>query len=313
MAPREADDAPVVSVTTATRPPKGMVHVPAGRFRMGSDDHYPEEAPAHERPVEAFALDMHPVTNAEFRRFVKATGHVTTAELAPEVADTDPGSLVFTPNPAPIPLDDWTRWWRWQPGADWRHPEGPRSTLDGRQLHPVVHVSFEDALAYAAWSGKRLPTETEWEYAARAGRPATTYAWGDDPAPGGRAMANVWEGRFPVGPADLVGTTPVGRYPANPWGLVDLIGNVWEWTDSVWTADHRGTGAQPVAAPCCPGGGRAGGLTEDDRQVIKGGSHLCAPSYCHRYRPPARQGHAVRSTTGHLGFRCARAAASAVG
>ena len=286
----------------AVRPGKGMVGVPAGRFRMGSDEHYPEEAPAHERTVEAFALDMHPVTNAEFRRFVKATGHVTTAELPPGVpgADPVPGSLVFTPSPAPVPLDDWTRWWRWAPGADWRHPEGPGSTLDGRQLHPVVHVSFEDALAYAAWAGKRLATEAEWEYAARAGRAETTYAWGEEESPRGRLMANTFQGTFPVAAS---GTTPVGRYPANPWGLVDLIGNVWEWTSTVWVDDHR------ASAPCCPGGE----LTEDDRRVIKGGSHLCAPSYCHRYRPPARQGHAVRSTTSHVGFRCARAAASAVG
>lgn len=297
---------------TQAGPGKGMVAVPAGSFLMGCDEAYPEERPARERAVAAFELDRHPVTNAEFRRFVKATGYVTTAECPPDVpgADPAPGSLVFTPSPAPVPLDDWTRWWRWQPGADWRHPEGPGSTLDGRQLHPVVHVSVEDARAYAVWAGKRLLTEVEWEYCARAGRPPTLYAWGDEFAPRGRPMANVWEGQFPVG-GPAVRTTPVGRFPPNPWDLVDMIGNVWEWTSTPWTDDHHDhehdlaeTGDAPAATACCP----TGDLAEHDRRVIKGGSHLCAASYCHRYRPPARQGHAVRSTTSHLGFRCARAA-----
>jgi sulfatase modifying factor 1 len=284
---------------------------------MGSDDFYAEEQPAHSVEVADFALDAHPVTNAEFRRFIKRTGYVTVAEQPPDglglegadPADLVPGSLVFRQASTPVPLDDWRRWWAFEPDACWSKPQGPGSSLAGRDQHPVVHVCYEDALAYAEWAGKRLATEAEWEYAARAGRPATTYAWGDDFAPRGRSMANTWQGRFPFENLSVTGraaTTPIGRYRANDWGLVDMIGNVWEWTDSPWTADH-----QPHPAPssteshsCC-GVSRSEALAEDDRRVIKGGSHLCAPSYCLRYRPPARQGQTVRSSTSHIGFRCA--------
>lgn len=295
--------------------PKNMVAVPGGRFTMGSNDHYPEERPAHDESVNAFLMDEHPVTNAEFRRFVKATAYLTTAEQTPSAVDFPdagpaqlvPGSLVFRPTSGPVPLDDWRRWWHWTPGAYWRSPEGPGSTLHGRDRHPVVHVSYEDAEQYASWAGKALATEIEWEYAARAGQEPTTYAWGEEFRPKGRAAANTWQGRFPWenldSPHDR--TSAVGSYPPNAWGLIDLIGNVWEWTASPWTDDHAG---QPVAteqqpAGCCAvGGGRQ--LNEDDRRVMKGGSHLCAPSYCQRYRPPARQGQSVRSTTSHLGLRC---------
>ena len=294
---------------------KDMVPVPSGWFLMGSDHHYPEERPAHDQQVGGFLIDRHPVTNAEFRRFVGATGHVTTAELAPRAddfpaadpAELVPGSLVFTPPGRPVPLDDWRRWWRWVPGACWRRPEGPGTTLDGRQHHPVVHVSLEDAQAYAAWAGKALLSEAEWEYAARSGRPPTAYAWGEELAPRGRRMANTWDGTFPwqrYGDDRHGLTTPVGRYPASAWGLHDMIGNVWEWTGTAWTDDHTHGASRGGVDGCC--GGSAGlPLHEEDRYVIKGGSHLCAPSYCQRYRPPARQGQAVRSTTGHLGFRCA--------
>jgi formylglycine-generating enzyme required for sulfatase activity len=292
-----------------------MVAIPAGRFRMGSDDHYPEERPAHERRVEAFGLDEHPVTNAQFRRFVADTGYRTVAEQPPSTADFPdadpaelvPGSLVFRSTPGPVPLDDWRRWWSWTPGATWRAPEGPGSTLHGRERHPVVHVAFEDALAYADWVGAVLPTEAEWEYAARAGRPPTTYAWGDQVTPKGRPMANTWRGRFPwenLDPPAAQRTTPIGRYAPNDWGLVDMIGNVWEWTSSEWTPDHSGAEATTTEDhACCGASVRA--LSEEDRRVMKGGSHLCAPSYCLRYRPPARQGQHVRSSTSHLGFRCA--------
>jgi formylglycine-generating enzyme len=293
---------------------KNMRMVPGGDFVMGSDDHYPEEQPAHVAHVDEFWVDEHPVTNAEFRRFVSATGYVTTAESPPPAAefpdaDADqlvPGSLVFRPTEGPVPLDDWRRWWHWTPGADWRHPQGPETTLDGRDRHPAVHLSYEDALAYAAWAGKELPTEAEWEYAARAGLEPTEYAWGDEFMPRGKAMANTWHGAFPWSndaPPGRDRTTPIGRFPANPWGLVDMIGNVWEWTTTPWTDSHADPGTQHHSC-CAPHGPEVESLAESDRRVMKGGSHLCAPSYCARYRPPARQGQGVRSSTSHLGFRC---------
>jgi sulfatase modifying factor 1 len=305
-----ADDrAEPTYVTPGPGPLKNMVALPSGDFLMGSDGHYPEERPTHHEHVVGFLIDEHPVTNAQFRRFVKDTGYRTSAETAPNLADFPdadaanlvPGSLLFRPTPGPVPLDDWRRWWHWTPGANWRAPEGPGSHLGGRERHPAVHISFEDALAYAAWAGKELPTEVEWEYAARAGREATTYAWGTEFMPNGRAMANTWHGRFPWENLDPPGrdrTSPIGRFPPNDWGLLDMIGNVWEWTKSNWTDDHSGRGEDHSC--CAP----HGVLHEDDRRVMKGGSHLCAPSYCLRYRPPARQGQAVRSSTSHLGFRC---------
>ena len=296
---------------------KGMAAVPSGSFLMGSDEHYPEERPAHEERVDGFLLDEHPVTNAEFRRFVRDTGHVTVAERVPDAADFDgaqpqdlaAGSLVFGRTDGPVPLDDWRRWWHWTPGACWSAPQGPGSSLGGLERHPVVHVAFEDAIAYADWAGKELPSEVEWEYASRAGRPPTIYAWGEQFMPHGRAMANTWQGRFPfecLSPSGDPGTTPVGRYRPNDWGLVDMIGNVWEWTASTWTDDHSGRGAsrEHVHECCAVVRPDAPAWHEDDRRVMKGGSHLCAASYYLRYRPPARQGQTVRSSTSHLGFRC---------
>jgi formylglycine-generating enzyme len=300
-------------MTTSTRTARrrGAVLVPGGEFRMGSERFYPEEAPVRTAVVTDLWVDEHPVTNAEFRRFVTATGHVTVAERPPDPADfpdADPagllaGSLVFRPTSGPVPLDDWTRCWRWVLGADWRHPEGPGSTLHGRERHPVVHVGYEDAAAYAAWAGRRLPAEDEWEHAARGGLDQATYAWGDDPEPRGRVMANRWFGRFPwenLHPHGFEGTSPVKRFPANGYGLHDVTGNVWEWTATGWPA--AGAGPEPAVRSCCAP--VAPVLSEHARRVIKGGSHLCAPSYCLRYRPAARQGQEVRSSTGHLGFRC---------
>ena len=299
-------------MTTANRTARrGAVLVPGGDFRMGSDQFYPEEGPVRTVTVPDLWVDEHPVTNAAFRRFVKETGHVTVAEGSPEPEDFAgaepsalvPGSLVFTPTSGPVPLDDWTRWWRWVPGAQWRHPEGPSSTLHGRDLHPVVHIGYEDAVAYAVWAGRRLPTETEWEHAARGGLDQAIYAWGDDPEPRGRVMANRWFGRFPwenLRPHGFERTSPVKRFPANGYGLYDVTGNVWEWTASGWpdAGAERGAAARSCCAPQAPV------LTEHARRAIKGGSHLCAPSYCLRYRPAARQGQEVRSSTGHVGFRC---------
>ena len=297
--------------TTATSARRGARLVPGGEFRMGSDRFYPEEAPVRTAAVPDLWVDEHPVTNAEFRRFVKATGHLTVAERPPDPRDFPgaapgdlvPGSLVFRPTAGPVGLDDWTRWWHWVPGADWRHPEGPGSTLHGRDRHPVVHVGFEDAVAYAAWAGRRLPTEPEWEHAARGGLDQATYAWGDDPEPRGRIMANRWYGRFPwenLRPHGVERTSPVGRFPANGYGLHDVTGNVWEWTATGWP-DPGGGPAEATHGCCAP---QPPALGEHARRVIKGGSHLCAPSYCLRYRPAAHQGQEVRSTTGHLGFRC---------
>lgn len=288
-----------------------MVKVEGAVLTQGSLSFYPEEQPVQEVEVCDLYVDVHPVTNAEFRRFVKATGHVTVAERPPAAEDfpsADPsdlvtGSLVFTPTPGPVPLDDWRRWWRWQPGADWRHPEGPGSTLHGRDGHPVVHVASEDALAYAEWIGKRLPSEAEWEYSARGGLVGATYTWGEEFMPGGRVMANTWHGHFPW-LNDLSkkngNTTPVGTYPPNGYGLFDMAGNVWEWTSSPWTPRHGEDDATPARACCAPSRPE----TEGSRRVMKGGSYLCAASHCHRYRPAARQGQEVRSSTGHLGFRC---------
>lgn len=295
---------------------KGMKNVRGGTFSMGSADFYPEERPIVAASVGDLWVDEHPVTNAAFRRFVADTGHVTVAEQPPDPtdfpdADADllvPGSQVFVPPAGPVPLDDWTRWWAWVPGADWCHPEGPETTLHGRDLHPVVHVGLEDATAYAAWAGARLPTEAEWEHAARGGLDGVRYAWGEEFMPRGRVMANTWHGRFPfenLAPHGFTRTSPVKRFPPNGYGLYDVTGNVWEWTSSRWTANHsvdEPAQAAEAGTSCCA----PRSIGEHDRYVMKGGSHLCAPSYCHRYRPAARQAQGPRDTTSHLGFRCVR-------
>ncbi|WP_059016488.1 formylglycine-generating enzyme family protein [Mycobacterium sp. M26] len=296
-----------------------LVELPGGSFRMGSVSFYPEEAPIHTVTVAPFAIERHPVTNAAFAEFVADTGYVTVAErpldpaLYPGVAEADllPGSLIFRPTPGPVNLSDWRQWWDWAPGAHWRQPFGAGSDIVGKDDHPVVQVAYPDAAAYAAWAGRRLPSEAEWEYAARAGSD-TTYAWGEEPTLDGALMANTWQGRFPYrndGALGWVGTSPVGTFPANGFGLVDMIGNVWEWTTTRFAAHHLGAGAQRLggqAAPeqksaCCPP------PVDPDpsvNQALKGGSHLCAPEYCHRYRPAARSPQSQDSSTTHIGFRC---------
>jgi formylglycine-generating enzyme len=291
--------------------PRGMTWIPGGTFLMGSADFYPEERPVCEVAVDGFWMDTGPVTVAQFRRFVKQTGHVTTAEQAPDPAcypDADPdllvpGSLVFRRTAGPVDLRDVTNWWAYLPGANWRHPDGPGSDLSRRDRHPVTHVAYADALAYAAWAGKDLPTEAEWEYAARGGLGGAVFAWGDEFAPGGDQMANTWQGQFPWQNLLLdgyEGTSPVGAFPPNGFGLCDMTGNVWEWTSDLFRPRHH-----PEAAACCAhrdaSAMPAGGIP---RRVIKGGSHLCAPNYCLRYRPAARQGEAVDTSTNHIGFRC---------
>ncbi|MBJ7340485.1 formylglycine-generating enzyme family protein [Mycolicibacterium sp.] len=299
-----------------------LVGLPGGSFRMGSTAFYPEEFPVHTASVSAFAIERHPVTNAQYARFVAETGYVTVAErpldptLYPGVAAADllPGALIFRPTPGPVDLRDWRQWWDWAAGAWWQRPFGPSSTTDDRLDHPVVQISYVDAAAYAQWAGRRLPTEAEWEYAAHGGA-STTYAWGDEMTPGGDLMANTWQGRFPYrndGAKGWVGTSPVGTFPPNAYGLLDMIGNVWEWTSTPYTTHHRRAGAErpgddhisdttTASAGCCPP------PREPDptiNQTLKGGSHLCAPEYCHRYRPAARSSQSQDSATTHIGFRC---------
>jgi sulfatase modifying factor 1 len=288
---------------------KNMVELAGGGFRMGSDRFYPEERPVREVAVDGFWIDRHPVTVAEFRRFVKATGHVTWAERAPEEADYPgakpedlvAGSLVFRKSKGPVDLRDFHNWWSWTPGADWRHPEGPGSNVGGRELHPVTHVAYSDAEAFAAWAGKALPSEAEWEYAARGGLDGATYTWGEEFAPKGRMMANTWQGEFPwqnLRTDGYEGTSPVEKFPANGFGLYDMAGNVWEWTTD-WL--DQNIGGPSCCAPQAP---QLVGDERFPRKVIKGGSHLCAPNYCLRYRPAARQTESIDTTTCHIGFRC---------
>jgi formylglycine-generating enzyme required for sulfatase activity len=281
-----------------------MKQVPGGEFAMGSEDFYPEEAPVRHVEVEGFWIDERPVTVGEFRRFVKQTGYVTVAERSLDPAlfpDADPavlvpGSLVFRPARGPVDLSDFRNWWSYVPGARWNRPEGPDSDTYTRGRHPVTHVAYEDADAYARWAGKALPTEAEWEYAARGGLDGKAFAWGDELAPYGHMLANSWQGEFPWQNLMLdgyAGTSPVGAFPPNGYGLCDMTGNVWEWTQDSFTASHS-------QKPCCapPSDERI------PRRIIKGGSHLCAPNYCLRFRPAARQGEAVDTSTSHIGFRC---------
>jgi len=285
-----------------------MVWVPGGTFAMGSANFYPEEGPVHQASVEGVWVDRAPVSNGEFADFVADTGYVTTAEqpldpeVFPDLDDYTAGSMVFRATDGPVDLRDWRAWWTWVPGASWRAPRGPGSDLAGFEDHPVVQVSFDDASAYAAWAGKELPTEAEWEHFARGGLQGAVYAWGDDPRLGGQLMANTWQGHFPyqnTGAEGWVGTSPIGSFPANGYGLFDVTGNVWEWTVEPWNASHVSPAA-PCCAPLSPVS------SEGPRRVLKGGSHLCSPEYCLRYRPAARSPESEDSSTTHIGFRCIR-------
>jgi len=302
-----------------------MVEIPAGRFRMGSTAFYPEEGPVREVEMAGFAIDRGPVTVARFARFVEETGYLTLAERLLDAADYPdadpslmrPGSIVFHPTPGPVPLSDPQRWWAYVPGASWRHPSGPDSDNAGQDDHPVTHVAFEDAEAYAAWAGKQLPSEAEWEYAARGRLDGAAFAWGEEERPGGELMANFWQGEFPwrnTRAKGWRGTSPVGLFPANGFGLHDVTGNVWEWTADYYAAS--GAGAETTPSACCKPPMNPRIETPDAsyelgapgqtiaRRVIKGGSHLCAASYCLRYRPAARQPESIDSSTSHIGFRC---------
>ena len=301
------------------RPPaRDMVWIPGGSLLMGSNNHYPEEAPQHRLEVGGLWMDRAPITNAQFLKFIKASGHRTLAERPADASQYPgarpellaPASIVFAAPAASVDLGNHYNWWNYVAGADWRHPEGPGSSIKGREHHPVVHVAFEDAEAYAQWAGKRLPTEAEWEWAACGGLEGKDYAWGDELHPGGRMLANTFQGDFPYANSQLDGwerTSPVGSYPANGYGLVDMIGNVWEWTQD-WYLDH---GAR-LDSSCCAASASARersiatdlGAIRIPRKVVKGGSFLCAPSYCRRYRPAARMAQGVDTSTCHMGFRC---------
>jgi len=297
-----------------------MVRIPGGEFTMGSNKHYAEEAPAHRVSVGAFWIDCRTVTNEEFGRFVDATGYVTLAEK-PANPDDYPGaqpemlapsSVMFRKASGPVDLRNAYNWWTYVAGADWQHPQGPDSSLKGLSQHPVVHVAFEDAEAYAKWAGKELPTEAEWELAARGGLDGAEYCWGDELTPGGKPHANTWQGEFPwqnLLEDGFEGTAPVGSFPPNGVGLYDMAGNVWEWTTD-WYQEHG-----KIDSPCCtmtnPRGGKRDASIDPripgvriPRKVMKGGSYLCAPNYCRRYRPAARMAQGVDTSTCHLGFRC---------
>jgi sulfatase modifying factor 1 len=304
----------------AARP--DMVWIPGGEFRMGSDRHYPEEFPAHRVSVLGFWIDRFAVTNEQFARFVDETRYITVAERPPDPAlypgarpeALVPASTVFTAPVRPVDLGNQYNWWSYVPGADWRHPRGPGTSTRALRTHPVVHVAWEDVEAYASWAGQDVPTEAEWEFAARGGLEGAEYTWGDEFTPGGVHMANTWQGAFPYENECLDGfpwTSPVGSFPPNGYGLHDMAGNVWEWTAD-WFRDH-----DTVGPSCCTVSNPSGGDREESydpndvangikiaRKVMKGGSHLCAPTYCRRYRPAARMPQPVDTSTSHLGFRC---------
>ncbi len=304
-----------------------MVWIPGGEFLMGTDDPQANlaERPAHRVRVDGFWIDRTEVTNAQFCRFVEATGYVTTAERPvdweqlrtqlppgtpkPPDAQLVPGSLVFSPPDHPVPLDDITNWWTWVPGTSWRHPEGPGSSIDGKDDYPVVHVSWDDAMAYCKWAGKRLPTEAEWEAASRGGLEAKKYAWGDEFQPGGHYQANTWQGRFPetnTGDDSFPRLSPVKSFPPNPYGLYDMIGNVWEWCSDWYRPDtyQRDSGSAPLINPTGPESSYDPDEPYQPKRVTRGGSFLCSANYCTNYRPSARRGTATDSGMSHLGFRC---------
>lgn len=297
-----------------------MVWIPGGTFAMGSNHHYPEEGPVHCVAVDGFWMDRYTVTNRQFAAFAAATGYVTVAERPLDPVDFPgapaenllPGSLVFTRTPGPVDLRHLSQWWTWTPGACWRHPEGPDSSLIGREDHPAVHIAYDDAETYATWAGKSLPTEAEWERAARGGLDRATFVWGDEPASPGTRLANYWHGAFPWRPDPGYGSAaPVGSFPPNGYGLFDMAGNVWEWTTDWYTTRH----SDDAETPCCVPRNPRGGSEQESfdpaqpqfripRKVIKGGSFLCADSYCLRYRPAARRPQMIDTGMSHIGFRC---------
>jgi sulfatase modifying factor 1 len=311
-----------------------MVWVPGGEFSMGSDDptplvcggpdSMPDARPIHRVRLDGFWMDSTEVTNAQYREFVEATGYITVAERAPtheEFPDAPPenliaGSIVFTPTAEPVPLDNHFQWWRYEHGANWRHPEGPGSDLTGREDHPVVHVAYEDAAAYARWAGKRLPTEAEFEFAARGGAAGWLHTWGNDLRPGGRFMANTFQGQFPVkdtGEDGFVGTAPVGRFAPNAYGIHDLAGNVWEWCSDWYRPDayarrllKAGGPGAVIVNPPGPDSPFDPAEPSEKKRVQRGGSFLCTDQYCTRYMVGTRGRGEVSTGSNHVGFRCVK-------
>ncbi|MEM9215156.1 MAG: formylglycine-generating enzyme family protein [Cyanobacteria bacterium P01_F01_bin.150] len=314
--------APRTQSTQPSAPPhKDMVWIPGSTFEMGSDIRtYPEEGPIHTVTVSGFWMDKYPVTNKQFQKFVKETGYVTFAEKPPNAEDYPdadpellvPGSAVFIKPDRPVNPRTFC-WWNYVPGADWRHPEGPDSSIKQRQNHPVVHVVYEDILAYAEWAGKSIPTEAQWEFAARGGLNGAIFAWGNEIAPNGKVMANIWKGQFPHEnlKSHPPQTEPIGNYPANGYGLYDMIGNTWEWTSDWYQERHPENPKKACCTPVDPNGGtkansldrKAPASEQKPRKVLKGGSFLCAPNYCARYRPAARHPETIDTSTNHIGFR----------
>jgi formylglycine-generating enzyme required for sulfatase activity len=308
--------------TKQKTPHPDMVWIPGGTFKMGSEEHYAEEAPIHQVTVDGFWMDKYSVSNAQFAQFVKATRYVTLAERPPDPAlypDAPPenliaGSLVFKMTPGPVNLRFIDQWWAWTPDASWRRPEGPGSHIRKRNRHPVVHIAYEDAVAYAEWAGKSLPTESEWEFAARGGLEGAAFTWGDEHEPKGGPMANTWQGEFPwqnLASDGYEGTAPVGSFPPNGYGLHDMAGNVWDWTDDWWAEKHPEDADKPCCIPTNPRNENmdasydpAAPQWKIARKVVKGGSYLCAPNYCLRYRPSARRPQMIDTGTTHIGFRC---------
>ncbi len=298
--------------TSGTADTTGMVYVPGGTYLMGADE-FPDSRPVHQVAVDGFYMDAHEVTNAQFAEFVKATGYKTVAERPLNPADYPgvdpamlvPGSAVFTPTLTKVSLENPLQWWRYEKGASWKQPEGPGSSIKGRENHPVVHVSYEDAAAYAKWAGKRLPTEAEWEYAARGGKENTTYYWGDELKPNNKWVANIYQGSFPnnnLKQDGYAGAAPVKSYPANPYGLYDMDGNVWEWCQDLYRPDtYMNTTAKNPTGP-------SDSYDPDEPGVVKrvqrGGSFLCSDEYCIRYKAGSRGKGEVTSGSDNLGFRC---------
>lgn len=324
-----ASSMPAAGQGAATAPagPEGMVWIPGGEFTMGSSepDAWPAERPPHQVRVDGFWMDVTEVTNAQFQKFAEATGYLTTAEKPVDLAEImaqvppgtpeppkemlAPGSLVFNPPPSAVPLDDVGQWWTWTPGANWRHPEGPNSNLDGRENHPVVQVSWDDAVAYAKWAGKRLPTEAEWEFAARGGLEGRHYVWGDEPLSETKPQVNIWQGEFPWKNTKTDGferTAPVKSFAPNGFGLYDMAGNVWEWCSDWFAIDlyARYPSQTKIENPTGPDRPFNPNDPRSPQRVIRGGSFLCHASYCASYRPAARRGTSMDTGMAHLGFRC---------